>query len=774
MNRRGRTRKGGSAAGRVGWLPTRLRGWQARVAGGAVLALLLAGGTGWVLWERCGLAGCPDPTVLVTYSPGDAPVLLDRSGAVFARLHPLRVEALPLESLPGHLAEAFVAVEDRRFRSHGGVDWIRVVGAAARNLPGRTRAQGASTLTMQLARSVFPDQISRTDRTLRRKLVEARVARSIEARFSKDRILELYLNHVYLGITSPGVGAAARHYFGVEAGDLTLAQSALLAGLARAPASYDPRRNPERATARRDLVLSLMEAQGRITPEEAAAARATSLEVPDTPGPRPPSTRAPWFVDQVRAEVERVLGPRAHTPRLRIHTTLDTGAQEAAEEALAARLTAIERGAFGRYRGPAFDPLAPGDASGTDHLQGAVVVMEVATGDVLALVGGRDHAHSSFNRAVAGRRPPGSAFKPVVYAAALGNGFVPSQPLLDRPFRLATRGAADWTPRNHDGTFRGTVGMRESLVHSLNVPTARLGLAVGIPRIIATARALGIESPMPEAPSLSLGTAAVSPLELTVAYATLAASGTRPVPRFLHRVETENGEVLLESTPSTMEVMDRRVAWMVTGMLQDAVRSGTGQGARSGGVRGAVAGKTGTTQDATDVWFSGYTPEWAATVWIGFDRPRPILPAASGGLLAAPVFGRTLARLQEGGEIPSGWPVPDGIVEARFDPETGLVPAVGCASFPGNLQREAFLAEALPAAAECEAPGGVIRRLAGALRGFLFGGRGRQEAGDRPAPRRGGTVPDGVEPLVLPPTGESGDGESFLGVPRVRLATRPG
>lgn len=746
-------------------------GWRTRFGLGILLLLSAVGGVGWMLWDRCGLSGCPDPGVLVTWSPEDAPALLDRHGVVFARLHPRRVQALPLDSLPPSLPEAFLAVEDRRFYSHRGIDWFRVVGAALRNLDGDRRAQGASTLTMQLARSVFPDEISRTDRTLRRKLVEARVARSIETRFPKERILELYLNHVFLGLNSPGVGAAARHWFGREASELTLPQAALLAGLARAPAHYDPRRNPERARARRDLVLSLMEAQGRITAEEAEAARAAPLGVPTSPPPLPPSTPAPWFVDVVRSEVERALGSRAHLPRLRIHTTLDPAVQAAAEGALAARLAAVERGDFGTYRGAAFDPRAPAGPDGTDYLQGAVVVLEPRSGEVLALVGGRDHTHSPFNRATAGRRQAGSAFKPFVYAAALESGFLPSQPLLDRPFRLAARGAEDWEPRNHDGEFRGVVGMRESLVHSLNVPTARLGMAVGIPRVARTARAMGIESPIPEAPSTSLGTAAVSPLEMAVAYATLAAGGARPVPRFVLRVETESGDVLFRSEASSTAALDPRVAWMITSMLEDAVDRGTGQGARAGGVRGAAAGKTGTTQEATDAWFVGYTPEVAAAVWIGFDRPRTILRGASGGLLAAPVWGRTVARFQSGRAVPSAWPMPEGVVEAAFEPATGLAPAWDCWMPRGEVRWEHFLVEALPATAECSLSPGVFQRVADAFRGLLGRGRARREPPGRRPPPLEPTVP---EPFALPPAEGTGEIDRYLGLPRVPLRTVPG
>ncbi|TVR54685.1 MAG: PBP1A family penicillin-binding protein [Gemmatimonadales bacterium] len=783
---------GGKRRGKEGRFTGLLPGGRllARLLMAAGLILVVAGALGSVLWARCGLAGCPDPEMLVTYVPGGAPVLLDRNGEEFASLHPLRWEVVPLEDLPAHLPDAFMAVEDRRFMRHRGVDWIRAVGAAFRNVSSGRRPEGASTLTMQLARSVYPDRISRAERTFRRKLVEVRVARSIEGRFSKERVLELYLNHVYLGAGAHGVEAASRHYFDRDAPDLSLEQAALLAAVTRAPAYYDPRRHPQRAEARRNLVLSLMEAQGRISPEEAGEARRRPLGVPDVPPPPMASTPAPYFVDALRQELEEALGADAYAAGLRIHTTLDWRAQTEAEAALITRLDAIEAGTHGSYRGVRFDPRAPAGQAGTEYLQGAVVMMEAATGDILALVGGRDFIHSRFNRATSGRRQVGSAFKPFVFAAALDAGIPMSQPIQDGPFRLVSAGSPDWSPRNYDGGYRGPVGMSEALSRSLNIPTARLAMEVGIPEVIRAARAAGITSPLPETPALALGTASLSPLELTTAYATLARLGTRVSPRFLLRVEDGEGRVLFhrsqpvpdggqvegeeegwlagpETAPLPEAGMDPRVAFLVTRMLEDVVWSGTGTGARAGGIQGPVAGKTGTTQDASDVWFVGYTPQRVATVWIGHDRPHPFLAGATGGGLAAPVWGRMMARLQEGEHPPSPWSRPEGIVERTVDPSTGMAVSESCPTRPRERTSQLFLSEYVPIerCEEVDRGRGVVSRMVGSLRGLF--GRGRDPEPEVEEAEEAEVW--SVEVLEASPASRRASRPSYLGVPPVTL-----
>lgn len=748
-----RLRRGLEKARSAGATMVASRAWRRHarwVPVGALAGLFVLG----LLWARCGLAGCPSPDELLAFRPGGAPALLDRDGEEIGALHPLERLVVRLDSLPGHVSAAIIAVEDRRFRSHGGVDWIRAVGAGLRNATSRGAVQGASTLTMQLARSVFPDRIPGSERSLRRKLLEARVAMAIERRYSKDEILELYLNHVYFGAGAHGIEAAARLYFGRPAASLDVAEAALVAGVVRAPSRYDPRRDLERATARRNLVLSLMEAQGRLSAGDAETARAAPIEVtPDRPLLEPP-TVAPYFVEAVRQLLERELGPELYTPGVRIFTTLDPGAQASAEAALIERLQAVEAGRHGRYDGPGYDPSIVAETSGTPYLQGAVVVMDVVSGDVRALVGGRDFAHSRYNRAVAARRPVGSAFKPFVYAAAIRAGFVISQPIADLPFEITPTGSRAWAPRNHDGLFRGPVDMRTSLVRSLNVPTARLGLAVGIPAVVQSARDAGLEGPIPETPATVLGTGSHSPLEMAVAYASFAGGGARPVPRFVVRVEDANGRVLWEPGTVRRREMDPRIAYLVTDMLRNAVDRGTGTGVRAAGYRGPAAGKTGTTQEAEDAWFVGYTPRTVGAVWIGFDRGRAIFRGATGGALAAPVWGAVFAQIE--GEEPADWPRPPGVVERSVDPRTGFVVAEGCGSPPDGAVRELFLAEAVPVEA-CPRADDWVTRFASALQ-RLFG-RGRSEAREA----EGGVA-------AGPPEETAEDADPFLGMRRVPLA----
>ncbi|MEX2532194.1 MAG: PBP1A family penicillin-binding protein [Gemmatimonadota bacterium] len=723
-----------------------------------------------VLWLRCGVAGCPDPADLTAYAPGGASILLDRHGEEVASLHPLEAEVVPLAALPPHLPSAFVSVEDQRFERHGGVDWIRVVGAALRNVRERAPSEGASTITMQLARTLFPERIPRARRDLSRKLVEVRVALAIERRFSKEEILELYLNHVYLGGGAHGVEAAARYYFDRPATELTLSEAALVAGVARAPALYDPRRAPERALMRRNLVITLMEDQGGISEVEAAAAREDDLGVTLEPPPPTAPTRAPWFTEVVRRELDDLFGQGGYASGLRIHTTLDAGLQRVAEEELAEHLAAIEAGAFGAFAGARFDAAVPAGEEGTDYLQAALVVMEPSTGDVLALVGGRDYGHSRFNRAVAGRRPVGSAFKPFVYAAALSEGFVASQPLADRPFQLDEEGTTPWSPRNHDGAFRGRVGMRESLVSSLNVPTVRLGMAVGLSAVGATASRFGLESAAAPTPAYTLGTASLSPLELTAAYTPFAAGGLRSEPRFLLRVENEDGTVLYEApSPPGVPAVDPGVAYILTDILQEAVRRGTGAGAVRPGM-GAVAGKTGTTQEGTDAWFVGYTPGRVGAVWVGHDRPRPILAGASGGRLAAPLWGAVMSRHPEEAGAPAGWERPPSVIGRTVDPISGLAVSVDCGTVDGAVT-ELFLESYLPVehCPEPEGDDGIFSRMASAVRGFFNRGGGREESR--------GEVPDvaDTEDLTSALRAREGEGtRALLGFERVPLRSASG
>jgi 1A family penicillin-binding protein len=663
---------GGAAAlgRRLGQLP-RPKLVHVAVVGGALFA------ASWLTYRSCGLGGCPDLDLLAVYQPNGAPALLDRDGEKFADLAPFERVVVPLSELPRHVPDAFIAVEDRRFYTHDGVDWPRVFGAAWVNLRARGITQGSSTIPMQLARNIFPKELPGTERTFRRKLLEARVAQQIEDRYTKDEILELYLNHIYFGGGAYGIEAASRRYFGTPASELTTEQAALLAALPKAPTHYDPRRHPEKARQRRDLVLSLMEQQDLISSEEGVRARASELRVPaDPPRDRTGVPLGAYFIDVVRDQVDAQLGGRIYRTGLRIHTTLDANAQRSAERELENRLTQLD-GQVRRGDGP---------------LQGAVVVMEAHSGDVLALVGGRDPMISRYNRAVLGQRQVGSAFKPFVFAAAVNRGYSPGQLVLDAPIAVQVSRTDVWEPGNYDGRFDGPVTVRDALVRSRNVPTVRLASAVGLGDIVQTARAAGITARMDSTPALALGTPSITPLQMATAYTTFATLGTTATPRFVTRVEDEDGNVLWEATnPPRTKTLGSGVAYMVTDMLRDAVDRGTGTGVRTAGFHGPAAGKTGTTNSATDVWFVGYTPDVVGAIWIGYDRPSPLGSAATGGGFAAPVWGRIMRTVYADRPMPQPWQRPDSVLVRRIDPQSGYVLADGCYPSYGGEATELFL-----------------------------------------------------------------------------------
>lgn len=648
-------------------------------------------------WERCFFDGCPDVASLTAYQPGGAPVLLDRNGEVFAELTPVERQMVPLSSLPAHVPQAFMAVEDQRFREHHGVDLRRVGGAVLANLRSGGIEQGFSTITMQVARNIFPDRIPGQERSLARKLTEIRVAKEIEQRYSKDEILELYLNHIYFGNRARGIEAAARQYFGVPAAQLTLAQAAVLAALPKAPSNYDPRRHPEAARERRDLVLTLMEKQGRIHRFMAEEARRGELDI--APPPRQEQTEsglAPYFVEQVRRELEEKFGDLLYHQSLRVRTTLDSRLQRAAEEELARHLRRVENGELGAFEGTRYFPDAHPSPDGTDYLQGAVVLLDAREGDVLAWVGGRSFAHSQFDRAGQARRQAGSAFKPFVYAAALRDGWVLSQPLIDRPLTLRLTNGQTWKPRNFTNEYEGKVTVRDALVRSKNVATVRLAGDVGLSEVVDAALRAGIDEPLSAVPSMALGTATVSPVELTAAYTAFAAGGSASEPRWLLALEDAEGKAVWKSEPRRREAVSPGVAYLITDVLAEALDRGTGYRVRQAGVRTPAAGKTGTTNDGADTWFVGYTPEIAAGVWVGFDKPRPILEDATGGRVAAPIWASIIRRAYAGRPLPKPWSAPDGVVERQVDPGSGLVLKEGCAPQQGKAYRELFLEEAQP------------------------------------------------------------------------------
>ena len=661
------------------------------VAGVAVFVLLVMG----FMWQRCGLRGCPDVEQLRGYMPDQASVILDHEGQEVSKLYLTQRVVVGVDSLPEHVPNAFIAMEDKRFYKHGGVDWRRVFGAAYRNIKELGIEEGSSTITMQLARNAFPEDLPANQKTIWRKMAEARVAKKIENTFSKEEILELYLNQIYFGNGAYGIQAAAQEYFGKPAMKLTLSEAATLAALPRAPSRLNPRRNRELALKGRAIVLDRMLEQQLIDPEQAKQARNAKLRL--RRGQMKSYERAAYFVEAVRNILEEQLGNAIYSEGYTIHTTLDLKTQLALEEEIRRQLSAVESGAYGRYRHTTYayakQDTARDDAEGTPYLQAAGVFMDPRTGDVRALVGGRDFDDSQYNRATMSSRQVGSAFKPFVYAAAVAAGFPPSHRLMDRPLRLVLDRRNTWEPKNYDGRFAGTVTMRQALMQSRNVPTVRLAMEVGLDRVVNMAQQIGLEGRIPNVPSVVLGSAETTPLKLTSAFATFATLGNRPQAKLITRVEDRNGRIVWGQETQSTHALDAPVAFIVTNMLKDVVDRGTATAVRGVGFTGVAAGKTGTTNDAADVWFVGYTPRIVGTIWIGFDKRKTVLRGATGGELAAPIWGRVMARA---GERTGDWMMPAGVEMLQVD-EYGNVLGSNCAP-TGVTRPEYFLSGSAPVA----------------------------------------------------------------------------
>lgn len=564
------------------------------VAGGAVLAYFAL-----TLPDIDGLTA-------TTRRPGIT--FLAAGGETIAAYGDVHGRAVPLAELPPALPRAVMAVEDRRFYDHFGLDPLGIARAMLANLRAGGVVQGGSTLTQQLAKNLFLTH----ERSLARKLRELLLALWLEHAFSKDQILTLYLNRVYLGAGTYGVEAAAQRYFGRSARDLTLYQSAMIAGLLKAPSRYNPLRDPEAARARTAVVLRAMVDAGYITANEAAAARRQG------PGRlnRPPGSAhyfTVWLLDRVPD-----FGARRDAD-LVVRTTLDLEIQRAAEQALARALD------------------GPGRKAGVT--QGAVVVLS-PDGAVRAMVGGRSYAHSQFNRAVQARRQPGSAFKPFVYLAALEAGMSPDDVVPDAPVTIG-----EWSPDNFSRGHRGPVSLREALARSINTVAVRLSERVGRQRVIAVARRLGLTSRLPDHPSLALGTGEVSPLELASAYAVLANGGGSAWPYGVRAIADRSGhEIYRRQGSGAGRLVAPAVLADINAMLRGVVEAGTG---RRAALDRPAAGKTGTTQDHRDAWFVGYTADYVAAVWLGNDDASP-MKGVTGGSLPAEIWREVMTAAHRG------------------------------------------------------------------------------------------------------------------------------
>ena len=583
-------------------------------------------------------------------------LVLARDGQLLGELGTQLRISVPIGTLPPYVGQAFIAVEDQRFYKHDGVDVVGLAAALKDALRGHAR--GASTITQQLVGNMHPDLIDRADRSISRKIHEQNAAREMERHYDKEQILEAYLNQIHFGHGWYGIEEAARHYFGIPASKLSLAQAATLAALPKGPALYDPLRHPDRARERRDLVIALMAQQGYVTAEAAAAAKAE----PVVTAPAVAIPGAPYVVDIVKRDAE-ASGVPVMNGGYQITTTIDAPLQALAGEALTSGLARAE--ARAGFKHPVFATRTPGSS---DYLQGTVIAMDPEDGDVLALVGGRSYADSHFDRAINALRQPGSAFKPIVYSTALADTFTASSIVYDTALAIPVERNGVYRPKNDDGQFLGPMTLREALTRSRNPVAVEIGMTEGIDTIAALAHQLGIRTPIAPFPSSAIGSSAVRPLDLVAAYAAFDNDGSAVTPRFIHHISEISGRVVYSEKGAARDsVLDPRVAFIVRDMMRDVVTRGTATSVRRYVPdRIEVAGKTGTTNNDTDAWFVGMTPEIVAGVWVGFDKPVPIAPGAAGGSLAAPIWGDMIGRYyadHNSGE----WNLPQGIVTMDFD-----------------------------------------------------------------------------------------------------------
>ncbi|MEO0078830.1 MAG: PBP1A family penicillin-binding protein, partial [candidate division WOR-3 bacterium] len=551
-----------------------------------------------------------------------------------------------------------IAVEDRRFYSHWGLDVVRVPGALWGALRRAGDFKGTSTITQQLARSMFLTP----ERSLRRKIKEALLAIELERRYSKEEILELYFNQVWFGGSVYGVQAAAEKYFGKNIGQLTPVECATLGAMLANPSAYSPYYHPDRLLQRRNFFLGKMKRLGCLNAEDYEAAVSLPLTV------LPPGSgrnEAPYFVEVVRRYLaERYGTDFVYRSGSVVYTTLDLELQRKANEVIETGCTTIERDYKLKATKARYDSAALRDSNLPlpNYLQAALVAMETRTGYVRAFVGGRDFRRSEFDRVTQAERQAGSTFKPFVYVAAIDQGMTAADVEDDAPVSIPIAGQPDYAPHNYDGKFLGKMSLRRALALSRNVVAVKLAQRLGPQLVAQYANLMGITKKLPPYYSLALGSVEVTLMELTTALNTLANSGLRVRPILVQKVTDGRGVVLEENRPEAVRVLQPTTAYIVTSMLQSVVDEGTATAIRRVGYTGPAAGKTGTTDDYTDNWFVGYTPELTCGIWVGYDQRRPVFKGATGGVVCAPMWGEFMKAARPDSAATDSFPVPDRIL----------------------------------------------------------------------------------------------------------------
>ena len=584
---------------------------------GAAAILMAGAAAGYLFW--C-LSTLPDISRLNHFSPFKATKLFSYDNQLLAELYEQRRTPVPLSTVPSHVREAFIAIEDARYFQHSGIDPIRIAGALWADIKAGGYHQGGSTITQQLSKMIF----LKPEKTMTRKIKEMAIALMLEQNYSKDRILELYLNQAYFGSQAYGIQAAAEAYFGKDVSRLNVAEGALLAALPKAPSAYSPFQNPERSRQRRNHVLQRMQINGFISQD--SCQRAILAALPPVFHGR--KYRSPYFIDYCQKDLEETYGDRLFTTGLKIYTTLDARLQAAAEAAIGKGIAELEtRGVVG--------------------VQAALVAMALDTGHIKAMVGGTDYDRTQFNRATQALRQPGSAFKPIVYMAALQKGYRPDSRIQDMPVVIpVNNGRQTWRPRNYTGRFSGEVTVKEALTRSLNAATVNLALQVGLKDIIETARMVGIRSKIHAVYPTVLGASEVTLLELVAAYGALA-TGRQVVPVSMDRIIDKAASSIWEPGGAPSKILPSPAVAAIREMLASVVTDGTARRALS--LERPVYGKTGTTNANADALFIGFDDELVVGVWVGRDNCESIGPKETGARAALPIWVDFMKHVPAGG-----------------------------------------------------------------------------------------------------------------------------
>ncbi|MDF1824285.1 MAG: PBP1A family penicillin-binding protein [Verrucomicrobiales bacterium] len=643
---------------------------------------------------------------------------------------------VPASEVSDHFIKALLAREDSRFYEHGGVDYRGVVRAAIKNIKSGGMEQGASTLTMQLARNAFEMR----EKTLNRKLLEVALAKRIERNFDKEEILGFYMNRIYFGSGLYGIERASQGFFMKPASELNAGEGAMLAGIIRGPSLLNPFRSIESAKDTRDEVIARMVAEGTLTEEQSIAARSEEIVL------RPPDKRyatGSYILQTVFDLLSRYLDSEEEVKYggLRVYTTLDSNLQAAAEKSLDSHLTSIENRSD--YRHPKRSQHKKGES--TKYLQGSVVTLDNSSGATLALVGGRNFGDSSFNRAYQAKRQAGSTFKPFVYAVAMDRGgMLPGVYVSDDAIRLQHNGGPVWSPKNSDGTFTGLQPAAIGLIRSRNTMSVRVGQIAGINNVRSLAQTLKFGE-IPDSPVIFLGAFDTTPFTMTSAMSTFGAKGVNYTPYLIERIEHRDGRVLFQNEVKGASIFPESVAWVTSDILSKVMDEGTGRSARTAGYTAPAYGKTGTTNDYRDAWFVGYSDKITTGVWVGLDQPKKIMDRGYGSTLALPIWTEVMKAAEK--DHPSeGIPAPAGSTQTTLCRECGLLQS----NRTRNPYQMLLPAEMRPRSA-CRGHGG----------GIFSNNRGLPQAFPIP-----GEMPAQLPPGMRPPEEESGLGKAIRGLGR--------